>query len=102
MAKTPRTRIASRKNPPIRVNDRPARTEQGGLTTLSPGMRRVAQTMQYAMSSGGQKAASTDTNAASMNALPKRNHRLRSWYLQILRQDRKSTRLNSSHLGISY
>src|ERR1035441_10597939 len=102
MAKTPRTRIASRKNPPIKVKESPARTEHVVLTTLSPGMRRVAQSTQYAMSSGGQKAASTDTNAASMNALPKRNHRLRSLYLRLLRQDRKSTRLNSSHLGISY
>src|ERR1019366_440455 len=86
MANTPRTSMASRKNPPIRVNNSPAKIDQVVLTTLSPGMRRVAQSTQYAMSSGGQKAASSDTDAASMNALPKRNHRLRSWYLRLLRQ----------------
>src|ERR1035441_10339179 len=86
MAKTPMIRMTSRKNPPIKVKESPATTEQVVLTTLSPGMRRVAQSTQYAMSRGGQKGASTDTNAASIKALPKRNHRQRFLYLRLLRQ----------------
>src|ERR1019366_9141041 len=93
MANTPRTSMASRKNPPIRVNNSPAKIDQVVLTTLSPGMRRVAQSTQYAMSSGGQKAASSDTDAASMKALPKRNHRLRSRYLRLLRHRLTAKRL---------
>src|SRR5262245_13072650 len=34
--------------------------------------------------------------------LPRSNHELRTLLMDIQRKDRKSTRLNSSHLGISY
>src|ERR1017187_5112378 len=117
MANTPRTSNTSRKNPPIRVKDSPATTEQVVLITWSPGMNCVAQSTQYAISNGGQNVASSETKAASMKALPKRNQRLRFWYLRWLRhrltakrlaesappytfqlgigRDRKSTRLNS-------
>src|ERR1035437_9579818 len=98
MANTPRTSNTSRKNPPIRVKDNPATTEQVVLITLSPGMNCVAQSTQYAISSGGQTVASSETKAASMRALPKRNQRLRSWYLRLLRPqaDGKEARKESA------
>src|ERR1035437_5142255 len=96
MANTPRTSNTSRKNPPIRVKDSPAMTEQVVLITLSPGMNCVAQSTQYAISSGGQNVASSETKAASMKALPKRNHRLRSLYLRLLRHRLTVKRLAKS------
>src|ERR1017187_3046171 len=96
MANTPRTSNTSRKNPPIRVKDSPATTEQVVLITWSPGMNCVAQSTQYAISSGGQNVASSETKAASMKALPKRNQRLRSWYLRWLRHRLTAKRLAKS------
>src|ERR1019366_900533 len=96
MANTPRTSNTSRKNPPIRVKDSPATTEQVVLITWSPGMNCVAQSTQYAISNGGQNVASSETKAASMKALPKRNHRLRSWYLRLLRHRLTAKRLAKS------
>src|SRR5450759_2563743 len=95
-ATTPTNRMPSRKNPPMRVKDRPATTEQVVLITLSPGMNRVAQSTQYAISSGGQNVASSETKAASMKALPKRNQRLRAWYLRLLRHRLTAKRLAKS------
>src|ERR1017187_6249341 len=95
-AKTPTNRMASRKNPPMRVKESPAMTEQVVLITLSPGMNCVAQSTQYAISSGGQNVASSETKAASMKALPKRNQRLRSWYLRLLRHRLTAKRLAKS------
>ena len=40
-------------------------TEQVVLITWSPGMNCVAQSTQYAISSGGQNVASSETKAAS-------------------------------------
>src|ERR1039458_1781624 len=51
MANTPRTSNTSRKNPPMRVKESPATTEQVVLITLSPGMNCVGQSTQYAISS---------------------------------------------------
>src|ERR1035441_3906306 len=92
-AKTPTNRMASRKNPPMRVKESPATTEQVVLITLSPGMNCIVQSTQYAISSGGQNVASSETKAASMKALPKRNQRLRSWYLRWLRHRLTAKRL---------
>src|SRR5205814_10086729 len=45
----------------------------------------------------------THQTGESVEHLPHRRHaRLDDFRLQLARQDRKSTRLNSSHLGISY
>src|ERR1039457_3842844 len=96
MANTPRTSNTSRKNPPIRVKDNPAMMEQVVLITLSPGMNCVAQNTQYAINSGGQNVASSETKAASMKALPKRNQRLRSLYLRLLRHRLTAKRLAKS------
>src|ERR1017187_5955481 len=96
MANTPRTSNTSRKKPPIRVKDSPAMMEQVVLITPSPGMNCVAQNTQYAINSGGQNVASSETKAASMKALPKRNQRLRSLYLRLLRHRLTAKRLAKS------
>src|ERR1035438_2573359 len=96
MANTPRTSNTSRKNPPIRVKDSPAMTEQVVLITWSPGMNCVAQSTQYAISNGGQSQARNDNSIASSRPLPIRNRFVRSLYLSQLRQQQRPNRVVNS------